>query len=68
MLEGYANTLPFHSVVRDASNRSHAILFPIALKYWTLKHGVENKVLDFYDDLDETSALQQIQKDTWKIH
>jgi hypothetical protein len=31
-------------------------LFPIAVRYWTPKNGVENKVLDFYDDPDETSA------------
>jgi hypothetical protein len=34
------------------------------LKFWTPKHGTENKVLEFYDDLDKTSAgiSQQIPK------
>jgi hypothetical protein len=34
------------------------------LKFYTPKHGTENKVLDFYDDLDKISAgiFQQIPK------
>jgi hypothetical protein len=36
----------------------------IILKFWTTKHGIENKVLDFYDEPDKTSVgiAQQIPK------
>jgi hypothetical protein len=64
MLQRYANILPFYSVTSDASNHGHTRLFLVALKYWTPKHGVENEILVFYDDSDETSAgiSQQIKK------
>jgi hypothetical protein len=53
-------------VVSDTSNHSHTNLFPIAFKYGTPKHGVENKVLDFYDDPEETLSgiSQQIQNNS----
>jgi hypothetical protein len=48
--------VPFYSLASDASNHGNKKRFSIAVRYWTPKNGVENKVLDFYDDPDETSA------------
>jgi hypothetical protein len=51
-------------VASDASNHGRTKPFPDALKYWTPKRIVENEVLCFYDDPDETSAgiSQEIKK------
>jgi hypothetical protein len=56
MIDGCDNVVPFYSLASDASNHGIKTLFPIAVRYWTPKNGVENKVLDFYDDPNETSA------------
>jgi hypothetical protein len=56
MIDGCDNVVPFYSLSNDASNRGNKKLFPVAVRYWTPKNGIEYKVLDFYDDPDETSA------------
>jgi hypothetical protein len=56
MIDGCDSVVPFHSLASGASNRGNKKLFAIAVRYWTSKNGVENKVLDFYDDPDETST------------
>lgn len=48
--------MPFFSVASDASNHGTTKLFPLSVCYWTPDLGVQTKVLDFYDDSDETSA------------
>nr|XP_055037244.1 uncharacterized protein LOC129424964 [Misgurnus anguillicaudatus] len=47
---------PFFSVASDASSHGTTKLFPLSVRYWTPDLGVQMKVLDFYDDSDETSA------------
>lgn len=49
MIEGYANTLPC-SEVSDDSNHIHTKVYPNTFKYWIPKHGVEDKVVQLYDN------------------
>uniref|UniRef100_A0A9J7YS77 Uncharacterized protein n=1 Tax=Cyprinus carpio carpio TaxID=630221 RepID=A0A9J7YS77_CYPCA len=54
MLAGGTHT-PFFSVASDASNHGSTKLFPLAVRYWTPELGLENRVVDFYEDSAETS-------------
>jgi len=44
------------SVSIDASNKGNIKLFPLALQYFSIDYGIENFVLDFYEDFNESSA------------
>lgn len=45
----------YFSIVSDASNKSTAKTFPICVRFWSIKDGIQNKLLDFYEDPNETS-------------
>lgn len=43
------------SIASDASNKGNVKLFPIAIQYFDVKSGLNNFVLDFYEDANEKS-------------
>ena len=52
------DSLPFFSIASDASNHGTTKLFPLAVRFYTPEHGVQNKLLDFYDDhKDDSEAI-----------
>lgn len=46
--------LPF-SLSTDASNKGNRKFFPLAVRFFDLKEGVKDYLLDFYEESDETS-------------
>ena len=46
--------IPF-SLANDASNKGNRKMFPIAVQYFHLEKGIQNRIIDFYEDSDETS-------------
>lgn len=48
------SNLPF-SISNDASNKGNRKIFPIAVRYFHFEKGIQNKIIDFYEDSDETS-------------
>jgi hypothetical protein len=50
-----ANPVPF-SFASVASNKGNHKPFPIAVKYFDKNKGVQNKIIDFYEDSDESST------------
>jgi len=54
---GIGNNAPIpFSIASDASNKGNHKLFPVAVKYFDINKGVQNKIIDFYEDNDESSA------------
>jgi hypothetical protein len=43
------------SVSSDASNKGNRKMFPIAIQYFCVEEGIQNFILDFYEDANETS-------------
>lgn len=57
----------YFSIATDASNRGNRKMYPLALRYFSVQHGVREVLLDFYEDANEdaesicnriTSSLQ----------
>jgi hypothetical protein len=55
MKAGTMNPVPF-SLASDASNKEYYKLFPTAVKYFDIHKGVQNKIIDFYENSDESST------------
>ena len=46
------------SLATDASNKGNRKMFPIAGQYFHLEKGIQNRIIDFYEDLDkDTEAI-----------
>ena len=43
------------SIATDASNKGNVKMFPIAIQYFDIKSGINNFVIDFYEDSNEKS-------------
>lgn len=50
----YPINLPF-SLSTDASNKGNRKFFPLAVRFFDLKEGAKDYLLDFYEEPDETS-------------
>lgn len=46
--------LPFSNSI-DASNKGNKKFFPLAVRYFHKEKGLQHKIIDFYEDADETS-------------
>lgn len=54
----------FYCLQTDASNKKNIKLFPLVIQYFTAKNGIQNKLLDFYENSNESAddMFEAIQK------
>ncbi|CAH2088722.1 unnamed protein product [Euphydryas editha] len=45
----------FYCIQSDASNRKNIKLFPLVAQYFTVENGIQNKLIDFYENHDESA-------------
>lgn len=45
----------FYCIQSDASNRKNIKLFPLVIQYFTIDNGIQNKLVDFYENPDESA-------------
>lgn len=50
------NKSVFFSIQLDASNHKNRKMFPLCVQYFTVKDGIQNKIIDFYENSDETAT------------
>lgn len=49
-----------YSIACDASNHGDKKMFPLIIRYFTLEKGIQNKIIEFYEDANETAiAISQ---------
>jgi hypothetical protein len=46
----------YFSIASDASNYGSSRMFPVAIQLWTPQDGMQNRVLDFYSDSEESAG------------
>jgi hypothetical protein len=44
----------YFSISIDASNKGSQKMYPIFVQYFHIKKGIQNKLMDFYEDPDES--------------
>lgn len=45
----------FYCLQRDASNKKNIKLFPLVVQYFSINNGIQNKLLDFYENSNESA-------------
>lgn len=54
-LKVFTDSPVFYSIATDASNKGNRKLYPIAVRYFDIKCGVKDRMIDFYEDSKESS-------------
>lgn len=59
----------WYSVQTDASNHLNRTFFPLVLQYYTIENGIESKLVDFFEQPDETAEgmFQAIKESMGKL-
>lgn len=47
----------YFSITIDASNKGYQKMYPIVVLYFHIQKGIQNKLIDFYEDPDETLKI-----------
>lgn len=49
-----------YSIACDASNHGNKKMFPLIIRYFTVEKSIQNKIIEFYEDANETAiAISQ---------